>query len=402
MKKLCFVLAIFVIGAFLCGFAPKETKYFTLHYEGQKIVVTDRTLKPAWYNFDSYTDFVKGRTIYQRAEQAKTISKDFPEIYKILKKIERTVERDTFDGNIHFDPNAEQKFWVTGAQDGIEMDVAAAAKEILAALKNKKHADIIIKTKLVPHKTEKKVLSKIVLRAQYSTRFDAGNVGRSSNIKRSVECFNGNILAPREELSFNKTVGARTAARGYAEAKVIMDGEFVPGIGGGVCQTSTTLFNAALLSGLCVVESHNHSLPISYVQLGRDAMVSSVVDLVLRNNTGASIYIEAGVQNGNTVYVKIYGANLGNIRYKPVAEVSAKPQEVEVIGETPTSMEGYRKIVIEKGVPARSAKTYLEAYSGNRLVNKKLVRKSNYKGKVEIIKYEQIPLTQPDEIDIIV
>ena len=309
--------------------------FFTIHYDNQKIVVTDKTLKPKWFNAESHQDFTKGKTIYQRAEVAKSIEKDFPEIHQMLKRIEKEIERKAFDGNINFDPDRDEKFWITSARNGVEMDIAQAKFEILAALKNKTHADIIIKTKPVLHKTEKQMLLGIGLRAEYSTKFDAGNRCRSNNIKLSAECFNGIILLPKEILSFNKTVGARTALRGYEEAKIIIDGEFVQGIGGGVCQTSTTLFNAALLSGLSVVESHNHSLPISYVPVGRDAMVSSAVDLVLQNNTGATVYLEAGIEKGNRVFIKVYGNRLGDKNYKPKTEVTSKPQEVEVIGAVP-------------------------------------------------------------------
>lgn len=350
---------------------------------------------------ESHAKFTKGKTVYERAETAKDIIKDFPEIYQIIQKIEREIEKPANHGDVQFNPSQKEKFWVTNARNGIEMDVASMASEILTALKNKQHADIIVNTKEVLHKTEKEVLSKIGLRAQYSTRFDSSNINRSGNIGRSVACFNGLVLQPGKKASFNSIVGPRTAARGYEEAKIIIDGEFVPGIGGGVCQTSTTVFNAALLSGISVVESHNHSLPISYVPLGRDAMVSSAVDLVLQNNTGAPVYFETGIEKGNRVFVKVYGDKLGDSRYKPVTEITSKPQETEVIGAVPGNIKEYRKVVVEAGEPTRSVKTYLEVYDGNKLVNKKLIRKSNYKGKIEIIKYEPIPLTQEAEIDII-
>lgn len=395
MKKLCAVLAIFVIGFMLCGFAPKEqpkeNKYFTIHYGSQSIVVCDKLLKPTWHNMESHRDFTKGRTIYERAENAQSIARDFPEIYQIIKKIEHEIERKAFDGNIYFDPNRKPKFWVDGARNGIKMDLQAATREILAALKNKKHADIIVKTKDIPHKTAESILSKVGLRAQYSTRFDSQNTGRSENIARSAACFDGFILLPGEELSFNRIVGPRTSARGYEEAKIIVDGEFVPGVGGGVCQTSTTLFNAALLSGLSVVESHNHSLPISYVPLGRDAMVSSAVDLRLKNNTSAPVYFEAGIEGKDRVNIKVYGNKLGHTTYKPVTEVSSKPQEVEVVGAVPATLEGFQKVIVASGYPARSAKTYLELYNGETQVSRKLIRKSNYKGKTEEIRYEKIP-----------
>jgi vancomycin resistance protein YoaR len=403
MKRLCTVLAIFISCFFLSGFTARapDIRYFTLYYNNQKIVVTERTLKPQWFNADSHRDFTKGQSIYERAETARNISEGFPEIYKILKRIECEIEVPVFDGHINFNPNLTQKFWVTGATNGIEMDTEAVSREILWALKGKIYADIIIKTREIPHKPESEILSKIGLRGQYSTKFDDDNLPRSANIERSALCFNGLTVMPGEVLSFNSTVGPRTAERGYEEAKIIIDGEFVPGVGGGVCQTSTTLFNAALVSGLTVVKSCNHSLPISYVPLGRDAMVSSAVDLVLKNNTGAPVYFEAGLENGNRVFFKVHGGKLSGRKYKVETEVTEKLQETEVVGDIPADTTGFRKIIIENGYPARTAKTYLEIYEWGKQVSCKLLRKSSYKGKKEIIKYESIPLTHTETIDII-
>jgi len=403
MKRLSIVLVSFTVILLLCGFVARapDVKYFTLYYGNQKVVVTDRTLRPQWFNADSYQDFTNGQSIYRRAESATSISKDFPEIHKILKRIEREVEVPVFDGHINFDPARHEKFWVTGASRGIEMDTEAVSREILAALRTRTYADIIIQTKEIPHKTENEIISKIGLRGQYSTRFDDDNQSRSANIERSALCFNALTLMPGEVLSFNRTVGPRTSARGYEEAKIIIDGEFVPGIGGGVCQTSTTLFNAAIVSGLTVVESHNHSLPISYVPLGRDAMVSSAVDLVIKNNTGSPAYFEAGLENETKVFFKIYGEKLGGKKVNVVTEVIEKPLEIEVVGDTPADTSGFRKIIIEDGYPARFVKTYLQTFDGGRLVSRKLLRKSSYKGKTEIIKYEEIPLTCAETPDII-
>jgi len=396
MKRVGVALILLSISLFLSAYArqPQDHRYFSLYYNNEKIVVSDKLLRPKWFNSDSHKDFTKDKTVYERAESATSIEKDFPEIFKVLKKIEREVEVPVFDGNINFDPARQQKFSVTNARNGIEMDIEAASREILDALKNKTYADIIIGTREIPHKSEKEVLARIGLRAGYSTRFDDDNTNRSANIGRSAACFDGLILMPGETLSFNRTVGPRTAERGYEEAKIIVDGEFVPGVGGGVCQTSTTLFNAAVLAGLTPIGSCNHSLPISYVPLGRDAMVSSAVDLVIKNNTGAAVYFEAGVENGNRVFFRIFGEKLGARKYKLRTEITERAQEVEVLGTVPAAADlaAHRRVIIDDGYPARSVKTFLETFEGGRLVNQKLLRRSSYKGKKEVVRYEKIPV----------
>ena len=109
------------------------------------------------------------------------------------------------------------------------------------------------------------------------------------------------------EFSFNYTIGERTERRGYKKAKIIVGGEFVDGVGGGVCQVSTTLYNAVLLAGLKVVECHPHSLPVSYVEPSFDAMVNSGwADLKFINDTHNPVIIRARA-DGAKLTIQIFG-----------------------------------------------------------------------------------------------
>ncbi|WP_018923141.1 VanW family protein [Salsuginibacillus kocurii] len=109
---------------------------------------------------------------------------------------------------------------------------------------------------------------------QYSTYFDKYIEGRSHNIAISSDSIDRTVLGPEDTFSFNEVVGERTRERGYREANVIIDGDFVDGLGGGICQTSTTLYNTALEAGMDIVERNPHSKPVKYVPEGLDAMVS--------------------------------------------------------------------------------------------------------------------------------
>lgn len=145
------------------------------------------------------------------------------------------------------------------------------------------------------------------LLASYGTGFDAKNYNRSYNIALAAGSINNKQIKPGEVFSFNGTVGPRSAERGYREAMVIVQDAFVPGLGGGVCQVSSTVYNAALLAGLEIVERRNHSLAVTYVPLGRDATVSyGSQDLKFRNNTGSYIYVKTAVSRG-VLTVKIFG-----------------------------------------------------------------------------------------------
>ena len=155
------------------------------------------------------------------------------------------------------------------------------------------------------------VKSDTKLLSRYTTYFDSSNVNRSSNIRLAAALLNGTVLDSGKVLSFNDTVGARLPERGFLPAKIIENGEYTDGVGGGVCQVSTTLYNAALLSGMTVTEYHPHSLAVGYVDPSRDAMVSgSSCDLKFVNSSKAPVYIRSRTQGG-TVTFEVYGRSDG-------------------------------------------------------------------------------------------
>ena len=151
----------------------------------------------------------------------------------------------------------------------------------------------------------------VELLSSYTTYFDGKNEARSHNIRLASSLINGTVIQNGEIFSFNERVGQRTPERGFQRANIIENGEFVEGVGGGVCQVSTTLYNVALLSGCKIVEYHPHSLAVSYVPPSRDAMVSGTFfDLKFENTTGSTIYLKA-VTGENFVSFKVYGRDFG-------------------------------------------------------------------------------------------
>ncbi len=152
------------------------------------------------------------------------------------------------------------------------------------------------------------------LLSSFTTYFDGKNEARSHNIRLASSLINKSVLKNGAVFSFNRTVGQRTAERGFRRAKIIENGEFVEGVGGGVCQVSTTLYNVAILSGCKVREYHPHSLAVSYVPPSRDAMVSGTFfDLKFENTTGSTLYITS-TAGENYINFKIYGRDFG-VRY---------------------------------------------------------------------------------------
>ena len=140
----------------------------------------------------------------------------------------------------------------------------------------------------------------------FSTSFKPGDDnGRDTNIKLATEAINGSVVSPGEEFSFNTTVGPTTQKRGYELAMIYVSGKKDEGYGGGVCQVSSTLYNAAANAGMKIVERHDHSLPVLYVEAGKEAATSyGVKDFRFVNSLTKPVVIQSHVVDG-TITVSI-------------------------------------------------------------------------------------------------
>ena len=196
-------------------------------------------------------------------------------------------------------------------------------------------------------KTLQDVKRNTQLLTSFTTYFDGENLNRASNIRLATAKLNGTVLESGKTLSFNDIVGARVKERGFLSAKIIENGEFVEGVGGGVCQVSTTLYNAALLSGLKIDEYHPHSLAVGYVPPSRDAMVSgSSCDLKITNTAETPIYIRGNSSNGSVTF-QIYGAFDG-AEYSLNSEILGNiPAEEEYTSDPQKAREGKDGILSE-------------------------------------------------------
>lgn len=203
----------------------------------------------------------------------------------------------------------------------------------------------------------------------YTTYFNEKEGGRCENIRLAARRLDGIALQPYGEFSFNGAVGSRTKENGYQEAKVISQGAFVVGVGGGVCQVSTTLYNAALLSGLTVLEYHPHSLRVGYVPPSRDAMVSAYSDLRLYNPHSETVYISAEVGK-DWLRFTLYGKGDGrtySIESRALQEIP--PPEL-IVGEG--------EEVIRFGVDGLKSESYLYTYEKGVLTSVRRLRVDEY------------------------
>lgn len=145
------------------------------------------------------------------------------------------------------------------------------------------------------------------LLAKYSTNYNAKDTDRTTNLRLAAEKINGTVLMPGETFSYNTVVGERTIAAGYKEAAMYQNGEVVDGLGGGICQISTTLYNAVLYSNLEIVERRNHQFVPSYAKAGRDAtVVYGSIDFRFKNTRNYPVKILCTV-SGGVAKCEIYG-----------------------------------------------------------------------------------------------
>ena len=239
-------------------------------------------------------------------------------------EVAREVERDARGDSIIFEPNASEKFRYIPASSGVRVkwdEVYLDAIEVLYA----GGGEVRVHTESVPAeiKYDRGIENYTTLRSSFVTYYNMDNTSRAYNISLASSSISGVVVRAGERFSFNEVVGKRTVERGYRVAPVIVKGELVDGVGGGVCQVSTTLYNAVTLAGLKSVCKVAHSMPVNYVEPSRDVTVSEHIDYAFVNDSGEDIYIEC-VARANYIKVNIYG-----IRTDEHIEVETEYEDID-------------------------------------------------------------------------
>lgn len=245
----------------------------------------------------------------------------------------------------------------------------------------------------------------IVVRATFSTEYKKSSLERKDNIKLAAKKINKTLVDVGKEFSFNNVVGDRTEKNGFKSAKIIVNGEFVEGVGGGVCQVSTTLYNAVLLSGLKVSKRYPHSLKVSYVAPSFDAMVNSTfADLRFINNTLNPIIIMAKADD-EKITITILGEKMTEKIYREsqiIEEIDVPENEIIVDdkGEFPDLFEGDSR-VIKYGTKGLISQGYLVRVKDGKRERIKLSRDTykGIKGKIVIGKAQRESEENLDEIN---
>ena len=249
---------------------------------------------------------------------------------------------------------------------GLGLDVAAARKAILAAaLSPTERTARLVVERTAPERTtrEARAMGITGLVAGYTTTY-GGDPNRLHNVRLVAQLVDGALIAPGAEFSFNKTTGERTPERGFLEAPVIINGELQNGIGGGVCQVSTTVFNAAFDAGLSITSRTNHALYISHYPQGRDATVNYPdLDLRFQNDTNKWLLLRTFV-GASELTVNLYGTPVNRrveVETAPL-EVTGAPAVKRI--PDPTIWEGERRTE-EVGEPSRKTAVTRRVYTAD-------------------------------------
>ena len=304
-----------------------------------------------------------------------------------IENIIKEIEVEPINSEIKVNDKKENFFEITDDVDGLRVN-----KQLLYEQIN----DLYLKTNLVkleiPTLSEKAEITKEYNKSlthklcSFSTDVSDSTGGRKQNVRLALEKVNGLIVKPNEEVSFNKLTGPHTLENGYKVATIIYNSRFVDGVGGGICQASTTLYNALLQAGIEITEVNKHTLPVKYVPLALDAMVSEYIsDLKFKNTTDHPIIIHTYCDS-NSAHAEIYSVKpTENIEYKTRSETIKTLSHSGDTIKVDTKNE-YSDKVLFKGEYFRlsyprngyEAVSYLQKYVDGELIEEKEIRHEFY------------------------
>ncbi len=302
-----------------------------------------------------------------------------------LSEVKTAVDLAATNATVSFDPSKEEKFKITQESNGRSVNLEALVTQVKTQLDNGFTTPVEIKPDIVAPTVLAVDLEQATKRiVRTTTDLGSSSEARIHNVKTALNFFNGMIVQPGQEISFNATTGPRGLEQGYQNAGVIQDDEIVDGPGGGVCQVSTTLYQAVVKANLEIVRSNKHSLPVSYVDVGTDAAVAyDYKDLIFKNNTEYPIFIEGKV-SGKTVAVSIYGLPLPEgMTVDIITEVyeTIKPAEPKTVLDTAGEFVTYtdETKVKKKARDGVKVKSFRVVKQGGEEVSRQLLRDDYYK-----------------------
>lgn len=289
---------------------------------------------------------------------------------------------------VHKEPQdayyTQNPFTIHAEVQGIDFDLEAA-KILLQEQKEEYEIELTITN---PSITVKQFGTEAFpnLLGTCSTKYDAGNTNRTTNLRLAAGKIDGVVLLPGETFSYNKTVGERTIAAGYKDAKIYSNGQVIDGLGGGICQISSTLYDAVVFANLKVTVRRNHQFVTSYLPAGKDAtVVWGSQDFQFVNTRANPIKIVASV-SGGTATISIYGLKEENeydisIQTKTTATIPYTTKYIE-----DSSLPAGQEKVIQNGANGRKVEAYKIMKQDGKVVSTTILSKDTYNAMQRIVK----------------
>ncbi len=335
----------------------------------------------------------KDKMLGDISSEIKDLSKSITSEREIAVKNEKAgaIDVEKIYNEVHSDPQdayiIEDPFQVVVDKEGIDFAITMdEAKALLAETKD----EYVIPLKITKANVTVSSLGSRAFPDElsvFTTRYDAGNVSRTTNLSIACSKLNGYVIQPGEVFSYNKALGKRSVENGYKEAAIYTSNGVENGLGGGICQISSTLYNAVLMANLEIEERHNHSYTTSYSDPGKDAtVVYGSLDFKFKNTRKYPVKIEAYIKSG-VATIRIYGIKEDpEYKVQVVAKVTSTiPCDVQRI-EDSTLPAGTEKVVT-KGTNGCRSVTYKNVYdqSGN-LVSSTQISSDYYKTITRVVK----------------
>ncbi len=373
-----------------------ENRYFVLSYENKEILI-DKNILGVEYEID---DLVKDaynvgrdRDVISNIKTKVSLSKGnkivIPLSYKYnIKNIDKLIEdcnKDIYvnpiDATIQI---VDGEISITKETYGKKLDKSKLKRDIIYNIKNLNSSDIKACIEILSPKYKYDELKKIdTVLGTFETYFNSSNKNRVNNIEVAALATSNLIIGQNERFSFNNAL--KNIRKNLKEAPIIKNGKTDKGLGGGICQVSTTIYNAALYSNMNIIEVNNHSIPSLYITKGRDATVSDgYLDFIFENKNQTPILIYNQVLN-NKIVSSIYGS----IEDKKDIEIETKIVKVlknKQICKNDYNLKNGLKIIEQKGRLGYSVNTFRIYKENQKIIKKELINTSYYPPCDEIIK----------------
>ena len=303
-----------------------------------------------------------------------------------IQELARNIDRDPVDARLLVDGDLVR---AVPEKPGLRLDVEQSLERITRAV-NTGSDSVGLVVKIVQPKVVQSDFTGITgVIASYSTKYRTWQRDRTHNLMTAARALNGTLIKPGELFSYNEVVGPRQPSRGYRKAPIFVRGEVEQGIGGGVCQVSTTLYNAALLANMEIVSRAHHSRPVDDAPVGRDATVAyPSPDLKFKNTTPAPVYISASV-GGGTVNITLFGRKMDDQEVELVSEGHQviRPRVIRIADKNLSPGE---EIVREAGRPGHRVKIYRIIKKHGQVIKKELICSDFYKPEDRVVAFGEL------------